>query len=930
MYRVILIVLLCFTLVSSRLYSQDIRKDFMDGEYYFMWEEFNEALPFYLKILAKDPNNCQVNYRAGLCYMYSSVPGDKDKSIEYLLKATGEINVNFKEGNYRERKAPKDVFFYLANMYRQHLDFDKALLNYNRFLQLLSVKDVYYIDYVKREIQATENARELVGFPVKVDVENLGKKINSPTTVENCPVMSDDETVFVFTSGKKNIFSPDIDINVVNQDYVMDQIYCTRKIEGKWDDPRNITKELGSAARTVPVTISADGNELYLVQDDNDNGNVYVSHFKNGKWTKMKQLNTNINTKNWESHATITIDGKTLYFTSDRPGGYGGLDIYVSYRDENGEWGPALNLGPTINTQWDEETPFILDDGKTLYFSSLGHYGMGGFDVFHTTRLEDNYFSSPLNLGYPINTVGNDLFYLPKANGEYAFFPLNGNERGIGKNDIYKIEISIPEGHVTEIRIKGTITLQDQKNELPTDFVVTVIDTITGDTLSKVIPDLISGRYETKVKNGHFTIQYKSTGYLPHQERLFIPDVYTRSEVVVDVSMIPTEVSSKEYYVIRNIFFDYGKFDLKRESMIELERLAGIMRKNPFLYVEIIGYTDARGSTEFNKKLSDNRSLSSIDYLVSLGIERNRFVSKGMGKTQFIAINTNPDGSDNPEGRSLNRRVEIKLLNSDIANIVVEEIKVPEQLRFAPDGRRKSTDTYTILVSRTPTQMSADKTTGLTETKVGDEFFYTSGDYKQKKEALTDLNQFIDNGFSDASIISMNDLGWEKNESQTTYNAQQNETLPATGIYTIQLKTVIKPLDADYYKNLKGVKENYSKDGFYKYIYGQFATLDEARAECRKLVETGYSDAFVTNLIKFQEKVETTGEFTIQLKSASRPIDIKTFSSLKGVQEKIGNDGLYKYLYGNFSNIDDARKELKKVQKLGYQDAFVAGMNKFK
>jgi len=290
----------------------------MEGEYYFMYEEFHKALPFYISALEKDPENCQLHYRVGLCFMYSVDPKDKDKSLEHFLKASVNINPKFKEGNYRERKAPSDALFYLANMYRYRFEFDKSIEYYEKFLSLLSVKDIYYIDYIKREIQATKNAKELVSFPVKIIVENLGEKINTSTDVENCPVVSDDETVLVFTSGKKNIFTPDIDINVVNQDYELDQIYFTQKKDGHWIDPRNITKELGSTARSVPVTISANGKELYIVQDDNDNGNIYISHFDGNKWTKMKKLNNNINTNNWESHAALTVDGKLLYFTSDR------------------------------------------------------------------------------------------------------------------------------------------------------------------------------------------------------------------------------------------------------------------------------------------------------------------------------------------------------------------------------------------------------------------------------------------------------------------------------------------------------------------------------------------------------------------------------------------------------------------------------------
>ncbi len=165
----------------------------------------------------------------------------------------------------------------------------------------------------------------------------------------------------------------------------------------------------------------------------------------------------------------------------------------MSYKDEDGNWGKAVNLGPTINSEYDEETPFVLDDNKTIYFSSQGHYSMGGFDIFHSRLMSNNKWSTPLNLGYPINTVGNDLFYVPKANGTYAFFPLNNNNRGIGGNDIYAIKITPPENQTTEIILKVTVTLQDKRPEYPKDLMVYVIDTLTSDTIKKVKPDFSNG-----------------------------------------------------------------------------------------------------------------------------------------------------------------------------------------------------------------------------------------------------------------------------------------------------------------------------------------------------------------------------------------------------------------------------------------------------
>lgn len=942
-------------LISISATSQDFKKKFIDAEYHYMFEEYSDALPIYLEISNSQPDNENINYRVGVCYLHVPDPKENEKALPYLLKATTKINPKYKEGSYMEKGAPKDALFYLGNAYRNKQDFDKAIESYKKYKEILNSKDVFYIDYIDREIQCTQNAKELVRLPIKVKVENLGSQINSESSVENCPVISNDENVLVFTAGDKNVFSPEIDINVINYDYKMDNIYFSMKSEGKWTEPKNITKQLGATSRSVPVTISADGTELYLVRDDNDNGNIYTSHYKNNRWTKMEPLNKNINTKNWESHATLTVDGKTLYFTSDKKGGYGGLDIYRSDRDENGDWGPAVNVGPTINTKYDEETPFILNDNKTMYFSSQGHYSMGGFDVFHTTLLANNTWSAPLNVGYPINTTGNDLFYMPKANGEYAFFPLNNNERNIGNNDIYRIDITIPDKPETEIMLKGNITLQDQKNELPHDFVINLIDSIKGDTLLKCKPNYLLSNYLTQIKSGSFKIEYKCNGYQTHYEQLFIPKVYTRTEVNIDVEMIPLEVSKGEYYVIRSIFFDYAHYDLRNESITELQRLADLMQKNPTLYVEIVGHTDALGSDKLNQKLSENRSKAAIDYLVSQGIDQSRFVSKGMGKTHFIAINKNPDGSDNPEGRQLNRRVEIKILNSTADNIQVEEIKVPENLLYSREGRFRPNDKYTILlIKQKEKSVSTDDVSRLinlttklksnelfasvegspiNEAKINDMIMFTAGEFTNKSDAMKILNIVVDENFPEATIESMSEIGKIKNEISNDYKQHENDNVDVSldkTLYTIQISAVTKPADMSQFKNLKGVKENLCQDGFYRYTYGKFEGINSAQIEKQKVIELGYTNAFIVKTETFNSKVESVGEFTIQLESLAEPVNLSHFKNLKDVKELIGNDQKYKYIYGNYSSVDEARKELNKIRKCGYENAFIINLNKFK
>jgi hypothetical protein len=424
---------------------------------------------------------------------------------------------------------------------------------------------------------------------------------------------------------------------------------------------------------------------------------------------------------------------------------------------------------------------------------------------------------------------------------------------------------------------------------------------------------------------------------------------------VVDVEMTPLEVSKGEYYVIRNIFFDFGKFDLRRESQMELERLADLMRKNPSLLVEIVGHTDAISSAKFNQKLSEDRSKSAIDYLVTLGIDQNRFVSKGMGQSEYIAINKNPDGSDNPDGRQLNRRVEIKLLNSTADNIVVEEIKVPDNLRYSRGSsvRQRSSDKYTILLlKQNEKQVSTDVTSKMlaltqalknldkyknstvapiTQTKVDDMIMFTTGEYDNKSDAMKELNMILDEGFPDASIVSLDEIRSIKNEISANFsqqNASQQNSEDA--MYTIQLKALTKPAGPEFIKSMKGIKENYGNDGIYRYTYGEFKGHTAAQAEKQKLIDQGFTGAFVVKTDAAKQVVEIKGDFTIQLKSLAAPINLSYFKDIKGVKELIGNDGKYKYIYGSFTTLDEARKELKKLQKIGeYQDAFIISMSKF-
>jgi tetratricopeptide (TPR) repeat protein len=416
-----LILLLCYGTAFSQM-SSSPREMFLEAESYFLYEEYKEALPLYIQLSLSYPENDNINYRIGRCYL--NIPYEKEKSILYLETASKNINPQYKGESLKEVAAPPDVIYYLADAYRINNQIDKALVLYRQF-KSLSDSSVFNLKMVDEQIKACENAKILESHPVKVTFTNLGEGINTRFSETNA-VVSGNETVLVFSA----------------QLQFYTAVFYSHKENGQWSHPVNINANLEVDDDCLPVAISYDGKELLLYRSNEYLGDLYVSRFINGKWSRVKHLNNNINTKYWESHACLSRDGKKIYFTSNRKESTGGLDIFVSTRQnvKSDDWGKPQKLDSGINTVYDEETPFITADDRWLYFSSNGHNSMGGFDVF----VSENKFGKwmePQNLGYPLNTTDNDLFYQPAGNGEEGYMALSRKDT-YGKNDIYKIKIS--------------------------------------------------------------------------------------------------------------------------------------------------------------------------------------------------------------------------------------------------------------------------------------------------------------------------------------------------------------------------------------------------------------------------------------------------------------------------------------------------------
>ncbi len=392
---------------------------FLEAEYFFMKEDYQDALINYLQLHEKMPDNQNLDFRIGVCYL--NTPGKKNLSVGYLEAASKNISAKHKEGTLSQVSAPYEALYELGKAYRINYMFDKAKDSFKKYLGTLLTDDRENVSFVNHEIAVCDMAQELMSEPVSFTDENTGEIFNDEKANFN-PLISADGKSFAFMVSLK----------------FYDAVMVSKLINGKWAPALNITPELQSDGDFYVSCLSANGKQLFLARDDNFNSDIYVSSYNGTGWSKVVKLNKNINTKYWESHGFLSESGNQLIFASDRPGGFGGLDLYISNKI-NGEWGPAVNLGPEVNTEFNEDRPFLINQGKTLFFSSQGHENIGGYDLFRSELQSNGLWNNPANLGYPINTPDDNLFFMPSGDGKTGYYSVYKESGGFGKEDIYKV-----------------------------------------------------------------------------------------------------------------------------------------------------------------------------------------------------------------------------------------------------------------------------------------------------------------------------------------------------------------------------------------------------------------------------------------------------------------------------------------------------------
>jgi outer membrane protein OmpA-like peptidoglycan-associated protein/tetratricopeptide (TPR) repeat protein len=833
--RIFIIIFISLFLVE--VYGQDkgeFRKTFLDAEYFFLTEKYEEALYLYSELLKIDPANSNLHFLTGACYL--SIYGRKKKAIPYLEEAVLNISAGYREGSYKERNAPREALFALARAYHIDYQLDKAIEYYEKYRNAMIKKNFADIEYVNKQIKSCELARFMIRHPVEVSFHDLSADLDRYTTHYN-PVLSGNDSVIIYMADQP----------------LSQAILMSERSSGKWSEPRVINDELESEDGCYPTCLSFNGKELYLVRKDSYEADLFVSRYQNGRWTQMEKLNDHINTEYFESHACISSDGNHLYFTSNRQGGQGGLDIWVSQRSTGGDWQTPENLGPKVNSFYNEETPFITGDAQRLFFSSQGHATMGGYDIFYASRQADATWSYPQNVGYPVSTTDDDLFFVPRHGGERGYFSTildsvspNRNIYALVMADMEDIRIGVRKQQPEKIEPSGETEMISQHAEEETakeekeasEEELIAEETLAEEVKEEEITEEEAPAVEEEVK--------KDEGVAGEEEVTVSEEegAVSEEEGAVSGEAVATQpVSPDEYYVLNSIFFGFDNYTLDEEGMGEADRLVEVMTRYPELEVELTGHSDAVGTDEYNIRLSKRRAESVARYLIDHEIDPDRITTRGVGEAEPLAVNKYEDGSDSPEGRRLNRHVSIRLHNLENENIEVSEIFVPEKLR------PKTELSFSVLLLNSDSMI-----VGMPEELAGEPialiitdqaYLYTAGNFDRKADAMRLLNEAIDNGFPDATMK-------EQKELEDMVRDLSDDRLPVSITYTIQIMALKNPVKVSYFRDLGNVMMFVGKDGFHRYVYGEFEEISEALEELPRIRKMGYHDAFIMYLARYK------------------------------------------------------------------------------
>jgi len=643
---------------SQEITLKEFARSVQSADVVFYYDkDYKKAASLYEKLHEAFPDNSNIQAKLGMCYL--RLDGKKAEALRLLESASGNVAASAREYTETGQKAPLSTFRYLAEAYHINDNLEKAVSLYTDLKNQLgnSEDDMEMADYYDLQIRDCRYAMEAKKKPVRVLSELFTPWMADYPGAMN-PVLSRNDSVFVFTwrvEGKNRIM-------------------CSYK-SGEWEEPTDITRELGGLDRLYTNSITGDGRFLVLYIDDGDDGNLYFSERKGPAWTRIRNFGRPVNTIYWESHGFITPDGTRMYISSNRPGGFGMLDIWVSEKTAAGTWGEPVNLGDVINTAWDEDAPFFDSDNNALLFSSKGHMGLGNLDLFRSTINRYGNWDRPVAMPYALNTTGDNVFF-HLNNNEPGFITSLYDEKTNTRN-IYAIVGVDPADEITIT--EGVIRLDDGLEVIPSQAQMILRELKKGTVLQN-IPVNNDGSFKFDLKPGDYHLIVSHTGYLTDTTSLSLPLYFLNQYMKINPVLIPEMAAAGEFLMIRNILFAFDSNVLDNNAKESLKALRAILENYPGLRIEVAGYTDAIGTAVYNKNLADRRAQAVIDHITASGISSDRIVKTAFGKSNFAAINVNRNGSDNPEGRKYNRRVTIGVIDPGTGVVIRHETETPGNL----------------------------------------------------------------------------------------------------------------------------------------------------------------------------------------------------------------------------------------------------------
>ncbi|MBR9999958.1 MAG: OmpA family protein [Cyclobacteriaceae bacterium] len=626
-------------MVWGQVYSTRSKKAiqyYQSAEDYIIRRQLPEAIHLLNQALGKDETFIEAHLKIAYVYkLMNNIPLQK-------------IHLEAVITNARDPSRYKNIYLALGEANYLLMNYDQAMSFLEQFLNFPTA-DPRLISEANWLISNVNFARENIKNPVEFEPVRMSDRINEGP-LQYFPVLTADEKKIFFTRRPGHHPQYDEDIYVSEKDS-----------SGQWSFPFPISRMINTNYNEGTCTISADGKILIftscLGRRNFGSCDLFITYREGIDWTPPKNMGPEINSSSWDSQPALSADGRRLYFVSERPGGQGKRDIWMSEINEKGEWELAENLGPVINTPEDDVSPFIHVNGQTLYFASKGRLGFGGYDLY-SSEFIDGSWTEPANLGYPLNTPEDQVSLFVTTDGETAYYSLDSwTSQGTPTSMIYlfempeKIRVTNRSSYITG-KIRDAETLETLKAG------VELMDVNENRLISRVNSDSLSGEYTMVLTEGSdYALYVEKPGYV-FESRHFSTPAETGFEPV-EMDFYLKKIKAGASTILNNLFFDVNKYELKERSITELQRIISYMNNNPDLKIEIRGHTDDTGSAAYNMELSLKRAEAVYQYLVNHGIAQSRLQYQGFGQTEPAVPN------DSEENRSRNRRIEFRIAEMD-------------------------------------------------------------------------------------------------------------------------------------------------------------------------------------------------------------------------------------------------------------------------